>query len=148
QVVCCREIEVHLPRKLRLEVADLQVDDHEAPQAQVVEKEVEVEVVAVGFEVILSAHEGEAGAEFDQEVPDSSEKAPLQVALPRLGSQAQEVERVGVLQKLLRQVRLWCRQRSLEVGECLPLPAVEIRLDLVHEHVAAPAVLQRAPSVP
>ena len=52
------------PGELRLELLDLELDHHEAAQAQVVEEEVKVVVVAANREVVLAADEGEPLAEF------------------------------------------------------------------------------------
>lgn len=46
--------------EFRLELPGLQLQDHECPQPQVVEKEVEAAVFVAGFEVMLGPHECEA----------------------------------------------------------------------------------------
>ncbi len=64
QVVYSREIEIHLSRKLRLELADLQLYDYVAAQTQVVEEQIDVEILASYFQMILTAHEGKARIYF------------------------------------------------------------------------------------
>jgi methyl coenzyme M reductase subunit D len=66
-VIDGRQVEFHPAGILRLEVVDLEVDHNEAPQAQVKEEEIEVEVLVADLEVILAADKGEALAEFEEE---------------------------------------------------------------------------------
>ncbi len=56
-------------------------------------------------------------------------------------AEGQEIEIVGVFDDILRQVGLWRRKSTVEIGNGLPLPTMEPALDLMNEHVAAPAVL-------
>jgi hypothetical protein len=147
-VVDRRQVEVHFAGELRLEVGDLQVDDHVAAQLQVVEEQVDAEFLAADLQQILAADEREADAELEQEGTDMFEQAALQLSLLRVGAQGQEVEVVWVLENLLRQLGLRRRQGPVEVGQGFALPVVEPALDLVDEHVAAPAVLDRLPHVP
>ena len=72
----------------------------------------------------------------------------LKVALARLPAQRQEIEVIRVFQDLLRQIRLGCRQRAREVGRGLPLPEVEVTVDVVRSHRATPPVLHRLAGVP
>lgn len=55
------QVEVELARVLGLECAGLELDDQVAAKSQVVEKEIDVEVLAAHFDVNLTADEGEAG---------------------------------------------------------------------------------------
>jgi len=75
QVVDGRQVEVHLAGVLELEVVDLEVDDDEAPQAQVIEEKIEIEVLVADLEVILAADKGEAPAEFEEECAQAVEQA-------------------------------------------------------------------------
>ena len=79
----------------------------------------------------LLAHEGEARAEFQQELADVVQKPALQVALGRIGAQREKVEVVGIADDLSGQVRLRSGQRGLEVGDRLALPDMEVGLDPV-----------------
>jgi uncharacterized protein len=58
------------------------------------------------------------------------------------------VEHVGVADQLLRELRIWLRQRGGEVRRRLPDPLVQPALDLVGQHVPGPAVLDGREGVP
>ena len=75
QVVNGGEIEVHLAGVFRFERPSLQIDDAEAAQLEVVEEQIELEVFAPDFERILATDEGEAGAQFQQELRRCVEQA-------------------------------------------------------------------------
>ena len=60
---------------------------------EVVEKQVAVEVIAADFEADLSAHEGEALAEFEQELLDVVDEALFQVPFAADVGVADEIER-------------------------------------------------------
>ena len=91
------EVEVHLPRVLRLERRHLQIDDAKASKLQVVEEEIDLKVFSADFEWNLAADEGEAGAEFDKELAQVLQKPSFQVTFLRLGGERQEIEVVWVL---------------------------------------------------
>lgn len=148
EVVHGREVEVHLAGVLGPEVGHLQVDHDEAAQAQVVEEEVEVEVLAAHLQVVLAADKGEAHPQLEHEVLEVRDEPALEVALVGLWAEAQEVEAVGVLHQVRSEVGLRSGQGPGEVGDGFPLPAVQAALDLEDEHVAAPAVLEGGPCVP
>ena len=99
-------VEVHLAGVLGLEGAFLQVDDHEAAQAQVVEQQVDVEVLLADVEVILPPDEGEALAEFQQELLQVGQQAGFQFALVEGLFEREEVEDVGVFEGLARPGRI------------------------------------------
>jgi hypothetical protein len=96
----------------------------------------------------LPAHESKALAQFEQEPRDVVQQALLQLALGRILAQRQEVEVVGVLDDLPRQVRLRRRQRGPEVGDGLPSAGIQVRLDPMDEHAAGPAVRDGLLGVP
>jgi hypothetical protein len=58
---------------LRLELACLELDDEIAVQPNVVEEQIEVESVVPNHEWHLAADEGEATAEFEQQIPEMDE---------------------------------------------------------------------------
>jgi hypothetical protein len=62
------EVEVHLPRILRLERRHLQIDDNEASELQVVEEEIDLEVLASNFKRNLAADKSESDAELDEKL--------------------------------------------------------------------------------
>ena len=61
------DVEVEFADVFRLEAPDFQLDDDEARLGPVEEEEIDVEVVAADFEVVLTAREGESVAELEQE---------------------------------------------------------------------------------
>lgn len=67
----------------------------------------------------------------------------LDVALLRPGAEAEEVEAVGVLQRLDRERRARLGQVAIEVRRRAALPLVEAALELVQEDVARAAVGER-----
>jgi len=94
------EVEAHLTRVLGQELPHLELHDYIAAQPQVVEEEVEEEVLTVHLQEDLGAHQGEAGAQFQQEVADLGDQSPLQIPLGDVRSEAEEVEDVRVLEGL------------------------------------------------
>lgn len=60
----------------------------------------------------------------------------------------QEVEEIGILQPLLRQIRLRWRQRDGEVADRLALPVEEIAFNPHGEYRSASGTLQRLGRVP
>jgi len=75
------EVEFRLPLVGRLEAAEFQVDGDEPAQAAVVEKQVEVVVVAVDGDALLPGDEGGAAAGFEDERLQFAEDAGLDVLL-------------------------------------------------------------------
>ncbi len=100
------------------------------------------------FEVNLSPDECKAAAEFEQEALDVIYKSLLDLALPSRISGTKEIEEVGVLEDLVRHVRVSGRQRGLEVGEGLPVTLVGSVLDLQGKDVVGPARLCALARVP
>lgn len=70
QVVHRRQIEVHLAGEFRLERLALQVNRHVAPEAQMVEQQINLEGLAADFQMVLLADEGEVCAQLQQELAD------------------------------------------------------------------------------
>ena len=117
------QIEVHLAGILGLELAFLQVDDDEAAQPQMVEQQVDVEVVVADVEMDLPADEGEPLPQFEQEAfqidgADLVSEFPLVERLV----EREEVEDVGVFERLLDEVGLRRRQQPVE-SSSRPCPA-------------------------
>src|SRR3954447_1343101 len=140
EVVDGGEVEAHLAGVLGLEVRHLELDDHVAAQAEVVEEKVEEEVPAVHGQRVLGADEGEAGAQLDEEAADLLDQPPVEVALLGLVAEVEEVEDVGIFEGLAGEVGLRRGEDAVEVVEGLALPAMEAGLDLVHEDGPRPAV--------
>ena len=61
------EVKFHLAFVFCLEVAELEVDGNETPEAAVIEEEIEVEVVRIDLDAFLAGEEGKAVAEFKKE---------------------------------------------------------------------------------
>ena len=57
-------------------------------------------------------------------------QAALQVTFLGIGAQRHKIELVRVLQELLRELGLRGGQRTIKVGERLPLPVIEPTFDL------------------
>ena len=70
QVVHDRTIKIHLADGFRCEGFGFQVEHNETAEFQVIEKQIEIEIVAANFEMILAADEGETDTEFEEELPD------------------------------------------------------------------------------
>ena len=62
-----------------------------------VEEQVEVVLAASDLDGDLAANEGEADTQVDEEVPDVLQKATLQLPLPGVFRQREEVKLIGVL---------------------------------------------------
>lgn len=91
-------------------------------ELDVVEEEIESVLFTTYNERILTTEEGKAHPEFEEKIADMVEEAPLQVVLLSLFCQSQEVEVVGVFDKLLGEVRLRRREDSLEVSDSATQP--------------------------
>lgn len=77
---------------------------------------------------------------LQQKVAQMREQRLFEIALVRLRPQAQKVEYVGILQRLLGEIRGGIRQGLRKVRHRLTLALIEAGVDLVREHIAAPAV--------
>src|SRR5262249_37349098 len=141
QVVHRGQVKVHLAGVLRLERAALEVNDHEAAQAEVVEQQVQGKVLTADFQVILLADKRAPDTQLQEELAEVLDQPLLHHGLLGGVGQGEEVERVGVLEDLTGQVRLRRREGALEVGDGLALTAIQAALDLKLQNIAAPAVL-------
>ena len=84
--------------------------------------------------------EREADPELEEEGADVLDEDALEVTFADVGGELEEVEDVGVFERLLCQVGARLRQRALEVGQRFALAMVETALDLGDEYVPRPAV--------
>ena len=134
------EVEVHLASKLGLEGFDLQIDHDVGTEDGVVEEKVEIVVLAADFHVVLASHEGESLAEFKKELPQMIEKRPLQLVLADVVGESEEVEMVGILHQLARQIGLGRGQCAVKIGECLPLTTAEVGFDPMDQDSATSRV--------
>src|SRR5271157_1702052 len=76
------------------------------------------------------------------------EKPSFQVSLARILADHQEVEIVGVFRNLLGEVGLRRRQGAIKIGLSPPLTAIQATLDLMHQDIAAPPMLDCRSQVP
>ena len=74
------EVEVHLAGIFGFERANFQIDDDEAAKLEVVEKEVDVGIIVTDVHLNLPAHEGEAAAEFDEEILQVAQESGFEFA--------------------------------------------------------------------
>src|SRR5262249_27110594 len=135
-IVYYAQVEVHLAGVLGLEGPFLQVDDHERPQPEVVEEQVDVEVLITDFDAVLPADEGEPLTEFEQEALEVTKEPGLQFPLVERFFQGHEVEDVRILQRLSNQVRLRGREPVGEVADRSTLASVGVALDHQREDVS------------
>ena len=75
------EVQLHLPLVLWLEATLLEFERDQAPQLTILEKEVQVEVVAVDLDPFLAGDGGETGPEFQEKALDLSQNRVLEVLL-------------------------------------------------------------------
>ena len=109
------DVEAEFADVFRLEAPDFQLDDDEARLGPVEEEEIDVEVVAADFEVVLTAREGEAVAELEQEAFQASHQRRFEFSLGDAAGQIEEVEDVGVADQLLGEIGVRCGQLVGEV---------------------------------
>jgi hypothetical protein len=119
-----------------------------AAQAEVVEEQVGEELVAADLEAVLAAHEGEPGAELEEEALEVSDESVFEFALGHVGTETEELQVVGILGDLLDQFGLAGRQGPGEVRWSGAKPTVEFAHDLVEQDIAAPAVFDGLLGVP
>src|SRR3954471_17148852 len=92
----------------------------------------------------LTPDEREASAQLQQELRDVRDERGLDLVLLGLGAEREEVEPVGIFQRLAREVRLRLGQPLIEVGDRLSLTLPGAKLDVVREQWPRPTVLDRA----
>ncbi|MPN26185.1 hypothetical protein SDC9_173609 [bioreactor metagenome] len=99
-------VKAELSQVFRLELAAFQFDHDVAAQLEVIEQQVDEEFLAADVQQHLPADEGKAGAQFEQEVGDVLHQGVFDVALVGCLGQAEEIETVGVFQRLAGEVGL------------------------------------------
>jgi hypothetical protein len=70
-----------LPAASGAEVAGLQVHHNKAPQLEMIEEQIEVEILVTDFQMHMTADQGEAGTEFEEEFFDVLQQAQLDSTL-------------------------------------------------------------------
>jgi hypothetical protein len=131
-----RQVEIELASVFGLELAGLEFDDQKPVQPVVLEQQVDVEGLAVHLDRHLPASKGETLAQFHQHPGDVAGHGGFDVALLCLGGQAQEVEQVRFLERLLHQFAVRRRQALREVADGLPGARLQPGRDVVPHHVA------------
>jgi len=98
------QIKIHLAGIFRLEGADLQINDDETAELKMVKQKIYVEITVADFHVNLTTDEGKADAEFHEKMLKVAEQAGFKFALMEGFFQREEIEKIGVFQKLGREV--------------------------------------------
>jgi hypothetical protein len=108
------QVDVHLARIGVGEAAELEVDQHQATQAAVVEDQVNAEPVVADAKAPLASNETEVTAELQQERVEVADERVLEVGLGVLVFEAEELKDVRVLDLLRgRQAIVGLDQRAL-----------------------------------
>ena len=113
-----------------------------------VEEKIYSVVLACDFKRNLSANESEADAQLKEKLLNVAYKAGLQLSFVSILGKGEEIEIVGVLEKLLGKIRLRLWKRGPKVGGGLPLASVKAAVDLHNENVSTPAILDGGLNVP
>ena len=113
-----------------------------------IKQQVEIIILAADFHVILPANKRETNAEFEQEFLDVVEQTLFEVALMRVAVEREEIEIVGVFERLFGEIGLRRRQGALKVGDGFAFALVQLRLNVVREHRAGPAVFDGLVGIP
>jgi hypothetical protein len=121
EIVDGRQVEVHFASVFGFERRHLQIDHHETPQLEMVKEQIDPELLAADLDWVLAADEREAHAQLQQKFPDLLNESGFELPFPSLLRECQEIEVVGIFEKLLGQVGLGRRQGLAEVRERLPL---------------------------
>ncbi len=137
------EVEAQLAQMLGFEFTGFEFDHHIAAQLEVVEEQIHLEFVTAHVQEHLPAHEGKAGAKFQQECGDMIDQSNFDLTLLRLVGEVQEVEPVRVFKRLASEIGFWLGQRGIEVGHGLATTLQLVGLDLQHQYIARPVVFDR-----
>ncbi len=97
EVVDGVDVKRELACELRLESPDLQLEHDVAQVDEVEEQQVDEVVLAADLEVMLSANEGQVGAELLKRLLQSADQGVLELAFRGRVGQAEELECVRVL---------------------------------------------------
>jgi hypothetical protein len=123
------DVQVHLAHELRLEGAELQIDDHEAAGRVVEEEEIEDELLAADLERLLTSSEVEALAQGQHEALDVLQQRRFQVALLGTVSELHEVQDHGITHDPLHSLGITGLQSLLEVRDRRTLTLVQATRD-------------------
>src|SRR5271157_2465464 len=130
------------------ELADLQVDDDKAAQAAVEEQQVNTIPLVADPQSLLTPHEGEVAAQFQQEVFELVDQGVFQVVLGVLVFEVEELQHERVFDLFLGREEIarlrhrpFAEHRRLVPGEQGPL--IELAADLTVELADRPAAPKR-----
>jgi hypothetical protein len=85
-------------------VSRLQLDDDKAPQLEVVEEEIDLEVLVTDLELHLPSDEREPRAHLEEEAFKVIDQCLLDLALTARVGSAEEVKQVRIFERLRREV--------------------------------------------
>ena len=143
----CKE-KLHLPRVLRFERRQLQIDDQVAAQFQVLGEQVKTKNFATNFKRILAADKRKCAAQLKNKLLNVLDESDFEFAFVSFCGEHQKIKVVGVFQKLLREIGLWRGECPLKIGDCLPLPTVKTGHDVGSKNISAPTVFHGRLRVP
>lgn len=106
QIVHGGAVEIDLAGIARLEGAGLEFDHDIAPELEMVEKEVEVEILVANLEMHLASDKRKAGSQLQKELLDVVNEGLLDLGFAAGIGGAEEVEQVGVFENLDGEVRV------------------------------------------
>ena len=98
------QIETQLPQIFGLEAPDLQFDRHQAVEPAMEEKEIQRKILLANLHRKLGANKAEVAPQLDQEVPEPTQQALVQVRLAVALRQAEKLEQVSIFEDA---ERLW-----------------------------------------
>jgi hypothetical protein len=129
------------------EGAGLEFYDDIAPELEMVEKEVEVEILVANLEMHLPTDKGETGSQLQKELLDVVDEGLLDLGLAAGICGAKKVEEVGVFEKLRCHVRVDGGHGEGEVALGATGTEMEAVLDLDFQDASAPSVGDGFPDV-
>ena len=112
------------------EGAGLEFDDDIAPELEMVEKEVEVEILVTYLEMNLPTDKGKTGSQLQKELLDVVNEGLLDLGLAAGIGGAEEIEKIGVFKNLDGEVRVGRREGGGKVVLSFADPRMELLPDL------------------
>ena len=82
----------------------MKIDDHKAPQLQVVEQQVQIEIIVTHRHMHLATDEREPGSQLQQKFLYVIDQPQFQIPLDGVGLQRQEVEHIRIFERLMSQI--------------------------------------------
>lgn len=91
-------VEAELAEMLGLELADLQLEGHQAREPAVEEDEVDREVAVVDLHRVLGSYEAKVAAELGDEAAEVPHEGAVEIVLGVAVGEREELEAVGILE--------------------------------------------------